>query len=97
MATFRDFPCARIDIFRSTRPEFFFSKKSQKIKKTRLGLVCVTNEPCMASAQQIKDARGAGTQTAIVSGGRKKIHTTYANGDEMVLAAGRLACEACVG
>ncbi len=30
------------------------------------------------------DKRGPGTQTALVSGGRKKIHTTYQNGEEQV-------------
>ncbi len=50
----------------------------------------------MASAQQIKDARGTGTQTAIVSGGRKKIHTTYANGDEMVHSSGVRYAQLCL-
>ncbi len=37
-----------------------------------------------AQAVAATDKRGPGTQTALVSGGRKKIHTTYQNGEEQV-------------
>ena len=47
--------------------------------KAFLNWIAMAAQPVAAT-----DKRGPGTQTALVSGGRKKIHTTYQNGEEQV-------------
>ena len=37
-----------------------------------------------AKSTPFNHSLGKGTRTAIVSGGRKKVHTTYESGDEMI-------------